>query len=72
MPRSAGARTTHRRPVATKLRDPRGLVGWLFVAPALIFYAVFVLRPITLTFQYSLYEWNGIGASTWVGPANYG
>jgi len=72
MPRSAGARTAHRRPVATKLRDPRGLVGWLFVAPALIFYAVFVLRPITLTFQYSLYEWNGIGASTWVGPANYG
>ncbi|GGP13122.1 sugar ABC transporter permease [Nonomuraea glycinis] len=71
-PRSAGARTAHRRPVATKLRDPRGLVGWLFVAPALIFYAVFVLRPITLTFQYSMYEWNGIGASTWVGPANYG
>ncbi|MFD2357128.1 carbohydrate ABC transporter permease [Nonomuraea ferruginea] len=54
------------------LGGTRGLVGWLFVAPALAFYAVFVLRPISLTFQYSLYDWNGIGASTWVGLANYG
>ncbi|HEY9524238.1 MAG TPA: sugar ABC transporter permease, partial [Thermopolyspora sp.] len=59
-------------PAATRLRDARGLVGWLFVVPALAFYAVFVLRPIVLTFQYSLYEWDGIGPSTWVGPANYG
>ncbi|MGW7483789.1 carbohydrate ABC transporter permease [Nonomuraea muscovyensis] len=72
MTRSAGARSAHRRPAVTKLGDPRGLVGWLFVAPALVFYAVFVLRPTVLTFQYSLYEWNGIGASTWVGLANYG
>ncbi|MEV4835330.1 sugar ABC transporter permease [Nonomuraea sp. NPDC049486] len=68
----AGARAARRRPVVTMLGGTRGLVGWLFVAPALAFYAVFVLRPITLTFQYSLYDWNGIGASTWVGLANYG
>ncbi|MFG1967246.1 carbohydrate ABC transporter permease [Nonomuraea sp. NPDC049028] len=61
--------SSHRRPAVAKLR---GLTGWLFVAPALAFYAVFVLRPITLTFQYSLYDWDGIGPSTWVGPANYG
>lgn len=72
MTRLPGPRSSHRRPVAAKPRDARGLAGWLFVLPALAFYAVFVLRPITLTFQYSLYEWNGIGASTWVGPANYG
>lgn len=65
-------RSADRRPAPTKPRDARGLVGWLFVAPALAFYAVFVLRPITLTLQYSMYEWNGIGASTWVGLANYG
>lgn len=70
--RSAGARSPHRRPVAARLRDTRGLVGWLFVAPAFAFYAVFVLRPIALTFQYSLYEWDGIGPSTWVGLANFG
>lgn len=72
MTRPAGARSVHRRPVARKLRGARGLVGWLFVAPAFAFYAVFVLRPIALTFQYSLYEWDGIGPSTWVGAANYG
>ncbi|MFB4280265.1 MULTISPECIES: carbohydrate ABC transporter permease [unclassified Nonomuraea] len=71
-PRSAAARSAHRRPATTKLRGTRGLVGWLFIIPALAFYAVFVLRPIALTFQYSLYEWDGIGPSTWVGAANYG
>lgn len=34
-------------------------------------YATFVLRPLLLTMQYSLYEWNGIGRSTWVGLDNY-
>jgi raffinose/stachyose/melibiose transport system permease protein len=49
----------------------RRWVGWLFVAPALTFYAVFVLWPICLTVEYSLYRWDGIGPSTWVGLANY-
>jgi raffinose/stachyose/melibiose transport system permease protein len=35
-------------------------------------YAVFVLRPLLLTVQYSLYDWNGIGPSRWVGLDNYG
>ncbi|WP_211590411.1 carbohydrate ABC transporter permease [Microbispora sp. H11081] len=41
------------------------------MAPALGFYAVFVLRPIALTVQYSMYRWDGIGASTWAGLGNY-
>jgi raffinose/stachyose/melibiose transport system permease protein len=47
------------------------LVGWLFVMPALLFYAVFVLQPLALTVQYSLYRWDGFGPATWVGLANY-
>jgi raffinose/stachyose/melibiose transport system permease protein len=46
-------------------------VGWLFAAPALLFYGVFVLRPLVYTFWYSLYRWDGIGPSTWVGLQNY-
>ncbi|GLY99640.1 sugar ABC transporter permease [Actinoplanes sp. NBRC 103695] len=46
-------------------------LGWLFAAPAAVMYAVFVLRPLALTVQYSFYDWNGIGASTWVGLENY-
>jgi raffinose/stachyose/melibiose transport system permease protein len=47
------------------------IVGWLFVAPALLFYAVFVLQPMLLTVQYSLYRWDGVGPATWVGLTNY-
>ena len=49
----------------------RGWVAFLFVAPALLVYAVFVLRPLVYTVWYSLYHWDGIGASTWVGLDNY-
>ncbi|MGA5302057.1 carbohydrate ABC transporter permease [Nucisporomicrobium flavum] len=55
-----------------RTRRPRaGWLGWLFAAPAVIMYATFVLRPLSLTVQYSLYDWNGIGPSRWVGLDNY-
>ena len=41
------------------------------MAPALAVYAFFVLNPLVHTVQYSLYRWNGIGRSTWVGFGNY-
>jgi raffinose/stachyose/melibiose transport system permease protein len=47
------------------------MVGWLFVLPALLMYAVFVLQPLVLTVQYSFYRWNGVGPATWVGLSNY-
>ena len=47
------------------------LVGWLFVLPALVMYGVFVLQPLALTVQYSLYRWDGVGPATWVGLSNY-
>lgn len=67
------------RPSAAARRTPRllrgvrrgHLVGWLFVLPALAFYAMFVLQPLVLSFQYSFYEWDGIGPATPVGLANY-
>lgn len=46
-------------------------VGWLFVLPALLMYAVFVLVPILLTILYSFHRWNGVGPMTWVGLKNY-
>lgn len=47
------------------------IIGWLFAAPALVMYAVFVLLPLLLTIVYSFYKWNGVGAMTWVGLKNY-
>jgi raffinose/stachyose/melibiose transport system permease protein len=49
----------------------RHVVGWLFVLPALLFYAVFVLQPLALTIEYSFYRWDGVGPATWVGLTNY-
>jgi raffinose/stachyose/melibiose transport system permease protein len=46
-------------------------VGWLFVLPALGFYAMFVLQPLVLSLQYSFYDWDGVGPATWVGLDNY-
>ena len=61
--------STRRTPLHRGAR--RALVGWLFVVPALLMYAVFVLQPLVLTVQYSLYRWNGVGPATWVGLSNY-
>jgi raffinose/stachyose/melibiose transport system permease protein len=60
----AGRRVRARRPAGAWF-------GWLFAAPALLVYAVFVLRPLLLTVQYSLYKWDGVGPSSWVGLDNY-
>ena len=47
------------------------VIGWLFVLPALLMYAVFVLLPLLLSIQYSLFRWDGLGPMTWVGLQNY-
>jgi len=47
------------------------LIGWLFVLPALLMYAWFVLVPLLLSIQYSFFRWDGIGPMTFVGLNNY-
>ncbi|MGT2463672.1 carbohydrate ABC transporter permease [Sinomonas atrocyanea] len=65
--RSGAAAARSRRP----RRPLRRWGGWLFVLPALVFYSVFVLKPLTAAIQYSFYRWNGITVATFVGVANY-
>jgi len=47
------------------------LIGALFVLPALLMYAFFVLVPLLLTILYSFYRWDGVGPATFVGFKNY-
>lgn len=54
---------------ARRLR--RGWSALALVVPAAVVYVLFVLRPLGATVQYSFYDWNGVGASTWVGLDNY-
>jgi raffinose/stachyose/melibiose transport system permease protein len=60
-----------RRTYLSKRIRRETLVGWLFVLPALLMYAVFVLVPLLLTIRYSFYRWSGVGPATWVGLKNY-
>lgn len=69
-----------RRPAATTItRQTSGktgvrrehLIGWLFVIPALVIYALFVLLPLLMSVQYSFVRWDGIGPMTWAGLSNY-
>lgn len=65
------ARLDRRRTAWFQAVRRRHVVGWLFVLPALLFYAAFVLQPLALTIQYSFYRWDGVGPATWVGLRNY-
>lgn len=51
------------------VRSP--LVPYLLILPALLIYGAFSLYPLLRAAQFSLYEWNGLGASTFVGLGNY-
>ena len=66
----AAAQTTSRRSFRREVRR-EVLIGWLFVLPALLMYATFVLFPMLLSIFYSFFRWDGIGAMTWVGLKNY-
>ena len=60
-----------RRISLSKVVRRETIIGWLFVLPALLMYAMFVLLPLLLSIQYSFFRWNGIGPMTWVGLKNY-
>ncbi len=51
--------------------EPRR-IGYLYLAPAFVLFAVFVLAPLGHSFWLSLFEWDGVTAGRWVGLANYG
>jgi raffinose/stachyose/melibiose transport system permease protein len=69
-PRAAAAAKSRKPTQRAGLRTARW-VGWLFVLPAFGVYAAVVVRSLFLTVEYSLYRWDGIGPSTWVGFDNY-
>jgi raffinose/stachyose/melibiose transport system permease protein len=68
--RDTRRRTVRRIPWTQRVRRQL-LVGWLFVVPALVMYGLFVLQPLALTVQYSLYRWDGVGPASFVGLSNY-
>ncbi|WP_054955608.1 carbohydrate ABC transporter permease [Paenibacillus dakarensis] len=43
----------------------------IFTVPTLLFFTVIVMVPILQTFQKSFFDWNGLGAATYIGMENY-
>jgi multiple sugar transport system permease protein len=48
-----------------------GLVPWLFLAPALLMFGLYVLIPIVQSMAISLYDWDGLSEKKFIGLANY-
>lgn len=49
----------------------RGIIAWLYIIPALGFYAYVVLSPTLQSVWFSLFNWDGVSRATFVGAANY-
>ena len=50
--------------------EPRRL-GYLYVLPAFLVYAVFALYPLLKAVYLSLFHWDGLTVGTWAGLSNY-
>ena len=67
---SLGAQKARRKRPALRQQDTR--FAWLTLAPALLFFAVFVGFPVTYSFVLSFTDWNMTSArADWVGLENY-
>ena len=69
----SGRPSLRARPEAASLRAARQerRAVWIFVAPPLLVYAIFVVWPIIYLVWLSLFEWAGMGPMTFVGLQNY-
>ena len=52
-------------------RNRRSIAPWLFLAPGVLFFLVYVIFPIFQSFEISLYRWDGLGEARYVGLRNY-
>tara|TARA_X000000368_G_scaffold26778_1_gene20194 strand:- start:5092 stop:5979 length:888 start_codon:yes stop_codon:yes gene_type:complete len=52
-------------------RNQRSLAPFLFLAPGIFMFLVYVIIPIFQSINISLYEWDGLGEATYIGFDNY-
>ena len=70
-PSDPGAQTQTRRLPPSRGSRKATMTAVLFIAPAALAYAAFVLVPLAMSFYYSLLRWDGIGAARFHGFTNY-
>jgi multiple sugar transport system permease protein len=52
-------------------RNQLRFAPWLFLAPGVIMFLVYVIIPIFQSLSISFYDWDGLGAKTFIGMENY-
>jgi len=60
-----------RRRAGAKLALRNTLIGWTFILPNFIGFAVLTLVPIITVFYMSFTDWNIFGGASWIGLENY-
>ncbi len=51
--------------------NQRRLAPWIFLAPGVFMFLIYVIFPIFESMWISFYDWDGIGDATWIGWDNY-
>ena len=51
--------------------NQRRLAPWLFLAPGMVMFLIYVIIPVFQSMWLSFYDWDGLGAKEWIGTANY-
>lgn len=52
-------------------RNQQKLAPWLFLAPGMLMFLIYVLVPIVESIWISFHDWDGLGEMTWIGLGNY-
>ena len=52
-------------------RNRRAIAPWMFLAPGVLFFLLYVIFPIVQSFEISLYKWDGLGEARYIGLRNY-
>ncbi len=59
------------RPAPRKRKSRQSLAPWLFLAPGLAMFLVYVIIPVFQSMWVSFFDWDGLSPKTWVGLSNY-
>ena len=52
-------------------QQKRALTPWLFMAPGIVMFLVYVIWPIGQSLRLSFYQWDGLSPPTFIGWENY-
>lgn len=51
--------------------DQKKIAPWLFLAPGMLMFLIYVIIPVFQSMNISLYDWDGLGEKTFIGMDNY-